>query len=217
MKSTSILIKVSDEVYDSVVAPRKKEKSFTKLVETLLNGYYSNEMVRNFVTGQEEGLFEESYREFDSALSEVRSSMSRLGFASSELESTTMEGKDYFSEKQKNDGEDKGYVNEEFEDLKNQVSEMVKQNAEILSMLRGLGNARIDVSRSAVTQVEVPVNETNAMSVAGETEGSDGFDADDLFSDMGLDFSGSGFVDKEEEDSASDVMSSIMSNVGEEY
>lgn len=220
VKSTSIMIKVEDEVYDGVIAPRKREKSFTKLVEILINGYYKSNIIRDFVTKEEDGIFEESYKEFDSALNEMRSSMSRLGFASSELESTVETGKDYFGEKSESAG--KGYANEEFESLKKQVSEMMSQNAEILSLLKTMGS----LGSNAVQAKDVPVIETSKpieiskpvdeVKPVNDSEITTDYDEEDLFASMGLDFDSEDAME-EPTASASEVLTSIMDNVGEEF
>lgn len=170
MKNVNLLIKVSDDLYQDVVEPKKREKSFTSFMESLINSYYTNSAVQSIVEGSIDGIKEESMKSLNDALLKAKSSMSRLSLFADELESTTLEGESLFSDYGESDtgldmgsstlgentllmpvGEEKPQggaiktpVSEEYEGLREEVSSLKSQNEEIREqnrqILEMLGN-----------------------------------------------------------------------------
>lgn len=180
MRKVTLLINVSDSVYSDVVEPRKREKSFTSFMESLLDAYYTNPAMQAVVEGSIDGAKEESMKSLSAALMKAQSSMSRLALFADELESTNQEGINAFSG---NDGSDSSGIGdfadlfppaqrqdnvpmrdyellkEEVTSLKSQNAEIKSQNDQILLALRNLAQQGIQSSQMSISkEAEVPIS-----------------------------------------------------------
>lgn len=84
------MIDVSDDVYSSLVEPHKKNKTFSKLIVSLLTGYLSDGYIRAFVDDNLEdvrravvGSFEDSVGEMETVLASMGLYTDALGAQSS--------------------------------------------------------------------------------------------------------------------------------------
>lgn len=133
MKRTNILVEVSDSIYDNVVSPHKKAKTFSKLIASLLTGYVENEYIRAYAEDTLDDMHKASVDALDEVIGNMQQSLSNMGLYTGELKENNESGMSYFSEKNQplrsnNDGE--------VEELRDSVEELKNQNAEIMSMLR---------------------------------------------------------------------------------
>lgn len=166
MKKTNILIEVSDELYDNVVYPMKRQKRFSKLVVMLLEGYYSNDYINAYIDGSVDVDTKAGIDALDSVLNDMKSTISLMGMNTSELEQNTNEGLDLFSNKGtenkgtgskdtgNNDTGNNGAVNnnakgilekpsgyvssDEFNKLRAEFEEAKRQNENIMNMLNSI-------------------------------------------------------------------------------
>lgn len=86
------MVDVSDEVYDSVVAPYKKSRGFSKLINSLLIGYLKDDYVAAYVDGTLDALKGKSYEAFDEAIASMNNSFATVGMLADSAESMMQEG-----------------------------------------------------------------------------------------------------------------------------
>lgn len=92
MRKVNIMIDVSDEVYDLVVAPFKKSRRFSKLINSLLEGYISDDYVAAYVSGSLDDFKKRSTESLNQALSAMNNSLEMVGMLSDEAEELAKEG-----------------------------------------------------------------------------------------------------------------------------
>lgn len=138
MRKTNVFLEVEDRVYELVIVPHKREKTFSKLVAALLKGYIEDEYVRAFGDETIGDMRKASVDSLESILDGMHESMSNLGLLSDELEENTQKGKKFFEEKQSGEipQEQDSEVKREVEGLKKDVSAIYGQNAQILQLLQ---------------------------------------------------------------------------------
>lgn len=99
MRRTNLLLEVSDEVYFQLVEPMKKNKSFTKLVVSLLNGYIRDGYIHSYV----EDTLEESRRaavtRLNDAFADMEALVAKMGMTADEIGATAEAGQQHFSKK----------------------------------------------------------------------------------------------------------------------
>lgn len=169
MKNVSVLIKVPDDLYEDVIEPKKREKSFTAFIESLLDAYYNNPSVQSIIEGSIDGLREESMQSLNAALMKASSSMSMLSLFSDELEETTQQGIRQFSSFQEDFEnpvepqvpvallEDYQGLKEEVSFLKEQNNEIKNQNAKIVELLSKISSGTLSIvpdARNVKKQVD---------------------------------------------------------------
>lgn len=162
MKNVSVFMEVSDDVYEFVIEPHKKEKTFAKLMASLLKGYMSDEYIRGYAENTLRGMHKASVKSLDSIISNINGSISNLGLYTEALEQNTERGKQYFQDKADKQSsfmentedvfvsnEESEYVrsdisseywNREKEELKNDIESLKRQNETIFELLRGVIN-----------------------------------------------------------------------------
>lgn len=164
MRNTSIFLEVDDMTYNLVVAPHKKNKTFSKLVGALLRSYMEDQYVRAAAEGTLDDLKRQSMESLDSAVMGLNQSLSSMGLFTDELEMTTKKGTKFFSGKVKEhtSGEGGGSeasgekptgvdpetlkkfekenkeLREEVNTLREGMSSVTRQNEDIIGMLRKL-------------------------------------------------------------------------------
>lgn len=148
MKNTNIFLEVDDMTYNLVVAPHKKNKTFTKLVTALLRSYMEDQYVRASVEGTLDELKRQSLESLDSAVMGLNQSLSSMGLFTDELSMTAEKGAKFFSKKAKEQSEEvksmspitvdqeKEDLRKEIDSLKDNMKEVTRQNADIMEMLR---------------------------------------------------------------------------------
>lgn len=159
MKRTNILVEVSDSIYDSVVTPHKKAKTFSKLIATLLKGYIENEYIRAYAEDTLDDMHKASVDALDAVIDNMQQSLVNMGLYAEELKDSTQEGMSYFGNKVEASSTKESKNNED--NLRDDVEELKVQSAEILSMLKAFMDSgatrEVKVSEPAVKVVEKPV------------------------------------------------------------
>ena len=89
MKKTNIIVEVNDEIYESVVAPFKKRKSFGKLMVQLLEAYTYNEAIYSYINGVMDGIEHDAMEDL---LNDLTSSISMMGMLGSQAEAIIENG-----------------------------------------------------------------------------------------------------------------------------
>lgn len=158
MRRTNVFIEVEDNVYDIVVEPHKRSKTFSRLIAALLKGYIEDDYVRAYGDDMVDDLKKASVDSLDSALSDMQASLANIGLFTDELQMVNTKGSNLFSKKQedfkesvekteefikpsakeessKELKEENNSLKEEIELIKGQMSEMYKQNSLIMEML----------------------------------------------------------------------------------
>lgn len=178
MRRTNVFLEVEDRVYDVVIEPHKKAKTFSKLVAALLKGYIEDEYVRAYGDELVEDLKKASVDSLDDVLGSMQESLATMGLFTDELQMVNNKGSKIFSKKveehQKEFNKSEEFAKETFredtrlkeeneklqkemEDLKKQMSNMSSQNLEILSVLKNLTN--VAVKEEVVEKEEITVKE----------------------------------------------------------
>ena len=165
MRTINVFLEVDDKVYNLVVEPHKKAKTFSKLMASLLKGYIEDEYVRAYGNSTVDDMKKASVDSLDDAINGMTESLMNLGMFTDELKLTSAKGlKEFKKDKPEvkaesvptstsnHDSED-SQLKEEVEELRNTVKDLMKQNAEIMSMLAG--------KESAVAKAPTPKSTVN--------------------------------------------------------
>ena len=140
-KKLNIMAEVEQPIYDAVVVPHKQSRTFTTLIETLLNGYYRDAYIRSFVDDTLEGIQHESTDVLNDIISSMHMGLANMGVYTDELRETSQDGMNAFSKKSEEVKEElKDIQAQEIKDIKEGMEELREQvrtqNEEILSMLK---------------------------------------------------------------------------------
>jgi len=106
MKKTNVMIEVSEDLYDEVVHPYKKQKGFGKLVVQLLEAYRTNDSIYSYINGTMDKLEDEATQELIKDLNSMTQSLNMFGTFQNQAEVIIDEGQrtfDSFSEKANED------------------------------------------------------------------------------------------------------------------
>lgn len=153
MRTINVFLEVDDKVNNLVVEPHKKAKTFSKLMASLLKGYIEDEYIRAYGNSTVDDMKKASVDSLDDAINGMTESLMNLGMFTDELKLTSAKGlKEFKKEKPEvreesvptstsnHDSED-NHLKDEVEELRNTVKDLMKQNAEIMSMLAGKESA----------------------------------------------------------------------------
>lgn len=225
MRKTNVFLEVDDRVYDTVVEPHKKAKTFAKLVASLLTGYIEDDYIRSYCDGCVEDMRKATIGDLDDALDSMASSLANIGLYTEELNMLGKKGMKTFSEASrkseptpeptqksvKRDAEVEA-LNREVESMRTQNEEIRNQNTEIMAMLNRILSGQGSVGATeAVKAVEEPAVTTEPSRVvepvAEVTPVPD--TVEEVEEDLSL-----GNVTDEEEDGESVDMSSLLSGIG---
>lgn len=159
MKKTNAMIEVSDAVYEDIVMPFKKKKSFGKLITMLLEAYATNDSIYSYINGAMDGLENEATEELLKDLNSMAESLSMLGALNSEAESVIDNGQrvfDDFGSRATQDSEKvQGAVGGvSREDVVEIVNESV---SEIKDMLKELLSGAVTINQGVQPQSEEAV------------------------------------------------------------
>lgn len=169
MKRTNILVEVSDGIYDNVVTPHKKAKTFSKLIATLLKGYIENEYIRAYAEDTLDDMHRASVDALDEVIGNMQQSLKNMGLYADELKETTEDGMSYFGEKVESSSTTKESNNKDA--LRDDVEELKVQNAEILSMLKAfMESGATQEVKEVIKPQEMPSKKPNETSFVKEVK-----------------------------------------------
>lgn len=186
MRRTNVFIDVEDDVYDLVVSPHKKAKSFSRLMASLLQGYIEDEYIRSYGDGTLHDMRKASVDSLDSIIGTMTESLSNFGLFTDELEVSNNRGKELFNSKKskqedivskhvsdiKEESElvnkENNKLKEEVGNLKDDMRSLKQQNLEMMDILRKL-------TESGVINKEEPKEElrTSQFDKIEKTSNSD--------------------------------------------
>lgn len=134
---------IGQDVYDAVVVPHKRNRSFTTLIETLINGYYSNAYIRSYVDDAIEGIQHESNDVLNDIISNMHQGLANMGVLTEDMKATAQDGIDAFGKKADEiKDEMKNIQSQEIKEIREGMDELREQvrsqNEEILGILKSL-------------------------------------------------------------------------------
>lgn len=162
MRRTSVMLEFSDEVYDNIVEPMKKNKSFSKLLATLTEGYLNDGYIRAFADDNLENMRKAAVDSFSKSIDSMMGSLSNMGLFTDELEATATDGKERFSKKAEEQREslprDSGNSSTDIEKLNSRMDSMQSTMNELLSVVKVLSEKFTGNVKMNVENVEKPTN-----------------------------------------------------------
>lgn len=175
MRRTSVLLEFSENVYDSLVEPLKRSKSFSKFVSALVTGYLNDPYIKAYADGNLDDYKKAYVAAFDDQLDEMSESLANMGFFADALESVSAGGKDHFAEKKKKAEEDGAHfgVSEKLSKGNSEGSD--SDYKKDLEGLENSVNARIDRLENSMNAFLVNMTtllQTGTVGVGGAVSGS---------------------------------------------
>lgn len=178
MKKTNVMIEVTDELYEEIINPLKKQRSFGKLVVQLLEAYRSNESIYSYINGTIDKLDNEANEELLKDLNNMTQSLNMLGVLQEQVAVTINEGSREFnaySEKAKNDSNkfsmSEGKESQEVltrDDVVKIVDDSVSDIKKMLQELMERGTVPQPVAKQVEEVVENKMNESVSRVVVKE-------------------------------------------------
>ena len=140
-RKVSIMVDVDEALYAEVIEPHKKNRSFSKLILKLLEGYQQDEYVNAYGNDVVVELQAEADSAFQASIDSMKATMINMEILKEEAEMTSEEGIDSFntgefragSEAGTDAGEELG--SERLQRIEDEICEMKKSNAEVMSAL----------------------------------------------------------------------------------
>lgn len=176
MRRTSVMIEVNDDVYETLVEPLKRNKSFAKLISSLLNGYINDSYIRAFVDDNLEEVKKAVVGSFAESVGEMESALANMGLFADELNAHSQAGYARFQQHRAKQVEelDKEPISskentprpkdEEFEALQNRVASMEKSMSEGFSrILEILNQSKFHETALQPTKVSVEEKVEHSM------------------------------------------------------
>lgn len=172
VRRTSVMLEVSEEVYSGLVEPLKKEKSFAKLVASLLSAYLSDSYIRTVVDNTFDEVRKAVVSGFEDSVCAMESALINMGLLTDQLQAQSEAGQRKFSQKAEEQSKcvhpvapDVPKNNEqEVQELRNRVAGLEKSVREgfdmIASMLKGSQGVST-VPSTTVFHDEIPASEPN--------------------------------------------------------
>lgn len=231
-KKVNVMAEVSQEVYDTVVVPHKRSKTFTSVIETLIEGYYSNVYIRSFVDDSLEGEQQQSSDVLNEIINNMHQGLANMGVYTDEMKSNSQDGIDAFGKKAEETKKEMEDINaQEIKSVKESVEELKNQNEEIMSMLKSFMSAgtpmvqkpteevkKAETTTSSVEDVEwsdeelFGTDDTKSTTSQGNTD--DGIVKDTVAEDQPIVNDEEPVVETSEEE-ANNILASLL--VGQEY
>lgn len=106
MRRTSVMIEIEDDVYNGIVEPHKRNKTFAKLISSLLNGYISDGYIRAFVDDNLEEVRKAVVGSFEDSVGEMESALANMGLFADELGAHAQAGYAKFQQKRTQQAEE---------------------------------------------------------------------------------------------------------------
>lgn len=140
-RKVSIMVDVDEALYTEVIEPHKKNRSFSKLILKLLEGYQQDEYVNAYGNDVVAELQAEADNAFQSSIDSMKATMINMEILKEEAEMTSEEGIDSFNTGEFRTGSesgekaDEGLGSERLQRIEDEICEMKKSNAEVMSAL----------------------------------------------------------------------------------
>lgn len=141
-RKVSIMVDVDEALYTEVIEPHKKNRSFSKLILKLLEGYQQDEYVNAYGNDVVAELQAEADNAFQASIDSMKATMINMEILKEEAEMTSEEGIDSFKTGEfragSGVGEEKaeeGLGSERLQRIEDEICEMKKSNAEVMSAL----------------------------------------------------------------------------------
>ena len=142
-RKVSIMVDVDEALYTEVIEPHKKNRSFSKLILKLLEGYQQDEYVNAYGNDVVAELQAEADSAFQASIDSMKATMINMEILKEEAEMTSEEGIDSFktgefragSEVETDTDLGDGLGSERLQRIEDEICEMKKSNAEVMSAL----------------------------------------------------------------------------------
>lgn len=140
-RKVSIMVDVDEALYTEVIEPHKKNRSFSKLILKLLEGYQQDEYVNAYGNDVVAELQAEADNAFQSSIDSMKATMINMEILKEEAEMTSEEGIDSFKTGEFRAGSEagtdagEGLGSERLQRIEDEICEMKKSNAEVMSAL----------------------------------------------------------------------------------
>lgn len=140
-RKVSIMVDVDEALYTEVIEPHKKNRSFSKLILKLLEGYQQDEYVNAYGNDVVAELQAEADSAFQASIDSMKATMINMEILKEEAEMTSDEGIDSFKTGEFREGSgvgidaEDGLGSERLQRIEDEICEMKKSNAEVMSAL----------------------------------------------------------------------------------
>ena len=140
-RKVSIMVDVDEALYTEVIEPHKKNRSFSKLILKLLEGYQQDEYVNAYGNDVVAELQAEADNAFQASIDSMKATMINMEILKEEAEMTSEEGIDSFNTgefragSESEVGTEEGLGSERLQRIEDEICEMKKSNAEVMSAL----------------------------------------------------------------------------------
>ena len=140
-RKVSIMVDVDESLYTEVIEPHKKNRSFSKLILKLLEGYQQDEYVNAYGNDVVAELQAEADSAFQASIDSMKATMINMEILKEEAEMTSEEGIDSFKTGEFREGSGvgtdagEGFGSERLQRIEDEICEMKKSNAEVMSVL----------------------------------------------------------------------------------
>lgn len=140
-RKVSIMVDVDEALYTEVIEPHKKNRSFSKLILKLLEGYQQDEYVNAYGNDVVAELQAEADNAFQASIDSMKATMINMEILKEEAEMTSEEGIDSFKTGEFRSGSGvetdmgDGLGSERLQRIEDEICEMKKSNAEVMSAL----------------------------------------------------------------------------------
>ena len=140
-RKVSIMVDVDEALYTEVIEPHKKNRSFSKLILKLLEGYQQDEYVNAYGNDVVAELQAEADSAFQASIDSMKATMINMEILKEEAEMTSEEGIDSFNTGEFRAGSgvgtdaEEGLGSERLQRIEDEICEMKKSNAEVMSVL----------------------------------------------------------------------------------
>lgn len=140
-RKVSIMVDVDEALYTEVIEPHKKNRSFSKLILKLLEGYQQDEYVNAYGNDVVAELQAEADSAFQASIDSMKATMINMEILKEEAEMTSEEGIDSFKTGEFRAGSEsgeeakEGLSSERLQRIEDEICEMKKSNAEVMSAL----------------------------------------------------------------------------------
>lgn len=140
-RKVSIMVDVDEALYTEVIEPHKKNRSFSKLILKLLEGYQQDEYVNAYGNDVVAELQAEADNAFQASIDSMKATMINMEILKEEAEMTSEEGIDSFNTGEFREGSGvetdagEGLGSERLQRIEDEICEMKKSNAEVMSVL----------------------------------------------------------------------------------
>ena len=142
-RKVSIMVDVDEALYTEVIEPHKKNRSFSKLILKLLEGYQQDEYVNAYGNDVVAELQAEADSAFQASIDSMKATMINMEILKEVAEMTSEEGIDSFKTGEFRAGSDSGVEidigdelgSERLQRIEDEICEMKKSNAEVMNAL----------------------------------------------------------------------------------